>query len=499
MPWGIQRLNARKSQPNPNIVFIKPLPGPSESVAQGFLERIAAQCVPIMRKHHLHVMSLEEFEPNREFVGRNFNAGEVIQLVLKSPYSGHWLPFEYVQMVMMHELAHCKQMNHSRAFWAVRNGYAAEMHKLWSEGYTGDGIWGRGASLGTGEWERDVMGGDETLPEHLCGGTYRTSGRKRKKAPVLTHKERQERRIRKRFGESGVALGADDETKVKLEQGKKTKAKPRVAKSDRGRQLRAAAALARFEQDKKDKVKVEKTDEDEEDEGNSESGESSEGDGDESAPGASRQTAIDVDGTPLLDSKGRGMVRVCEDEDTGDAEARGELEDLRDVLRKTRIKQEPAEPAQRRQTTTRKATKDASAGQAEATGTGKGKAPRRPSPTPASRKPAGVAAGLVDVAGRAAPSSREGRATDGTKAGGPSAEEQEGRGRRRCSACSFVNTGSGATCDVCANVLEPGKAPGTWWRCGAATCAASRYVNSGDCGVCGLCGRRRTAAAAGGS
>jgi hypothetical protein len=58
--------------------------------------------VPIMREHHLSVMSLEEYEPNREFVGRNFNAGEVIQLVLKAR-SGHWLPFNYVQMVMMHE------------------------------------------------------------------------------------------------------------------------------------------------------------------------------------------------------------------------------------------------------------------------------------------------------------------------------------------------------------------------------------------------------------
>lgn len=58
--------------------------------------------VPIMREHHLSVMSLEEYEPNPEFVGRNFNAGEVIQLVLKAR-SGHWLPFNYVQMVMMHE------------------------------------------------------------------------------------------------------------------------------------------------------------------------------------------------------------------------------------------------------------------------------------------------------------------------------------------------------------------------------------------------------------
>ena len=44
MPVGIQRINAKKSQPNPLIVFIKPLKGPDEAVAQDFLERIAAQC-----------------------------------------------------------------------------------------------------------------------------------------------------------------------------------------------------------------------------------------------------------------------------------------------------------------------------------------------------------------------------------------------------------------------------------------------------------------------
>jgi hypothetical protein len=57
-----------------------------------------------MRTHHLSVTSLEEYPPNREFVGRNFNAGEVVQLVLKARGgAGRWLPFEYVQMVMMHE------------------------------------------------------------------------------------------------------------------------------------------------------------------------------------------------------------------------------------------------------------------------------------------------------------------------------------------------------------------------------------------------------------
>ena len=44
MPVGIQRLNAKKSQPNDRIIFIKPLKGPDERIAQDFLERIAAQC-----------------------------------------------------------------------------------------------------------------------------------------------------------------------------------------------------------------------------------------------------------------------------------------------------------------------------------------------------------------------------------------------------------------------------------------------------------------------
>jgi hypothetical protein len=44
MVAGYQRLNERKTQPNPNIVFIKPLEGPDKKIAQDFLERIAAQC-----------------------------------------------------------------------------------------------------------------------------------------------------------------------------------------------------------------------------------------------------------------------------------------------------------------------------------------------------------------------------------------------------------------------------------------------------------------------
>ena len=286
-----------------------------------------------MRDNHLSVMTLEEFEPNREFVGRNFNAGECIQLVLKSPGSGRWLPFTYVQMVMMHELAHCKQMNHSRAFWAVRNQYANQMYGLLAKGYTGDGIWGRGANLGTGAWTKNTIQEGEVLPEHLCGGTYR-SRRKRRGKKELSYQEKKQRRIEKKFGKNGVSLGADEEVKVKLEKGKKIAAKPRVAGSARGRELRAAAALARF---KTQKVEKKEEEEDEKVDLKKESETESENDTEDDG-----EDALDFDGSRMKDERGRGLVKVCEDEDRDDPEARSELKELKDVFERG-IKQESPE------------------------------------------------------------------------------------------------------------------------------------------------------------
>jgi len=73
---------------------------------------------------------LDEFPATTEFWGRNcwfsfflwdvwvwahgcdvlVNAGEVVQLVLRNPNTGAWLPFSFVLRVMIHELAHIKQM-----------------------------------------------------------------------------------------------------------------------------------------------------------------------------------------------------------------------------------------------------------------------------------------------------------------------------------------------------------------------------------------------------
>ncbi|KHN95335.1 WLM domain containing protein [Metarhizium album ARSEF 1941] len=473
MPIGIRRLNAKKSQPNPGIVFIKPLPGPHEKTAHGFLERIAAQCLPVTRKHHISIMTLEEHEPNREFVGRNFNAGEVIQLVLRSPSTGRWLPFEYVQMVMMHELAHCKQMNHSRAFWAVRNQYAAQMYELWKEGYTGDGIWGRGASLATGEWEweRNQVRADEVLPEHLCGGTFRSRRRKRRPKPALTYGERKERRNLKKFGKNGIALGADEEAKVKLEKGKRVQAKPRVASSARGRELRAAAALARFEQ----KKAVVKGDEEDDQTAKDEAEPPSEGEYEDDA-GDDGEAAVDVDGSTLRDGTGRAMVRVCQDEDTSDPDARNELGQLAEVFRRARRDDAATTSPQRQQVKAEPQMETWPSSSSWSTG------PKEEAFYDGPR--------LYDVP--AAPAATEiSKRPPGQELSGCSAQQPPAPNNSACSMCSFANSLSAVACAMCAHVLDPTHTPNSW-RCTGAACADSQYVNSGDCGVCGLCGRRRS-------
>ncbi|KAH0553081.1 hypothetical protein GP486_006729 [Trichoglossum hirsutum] len=327
MPLGIERINARRRSPNDRIVFIKPLDGPDKALAQDFLERVAAVCHPIMKANHLAVMSLEEYEPNMEFVGRNFNAGEVIQLVLKAPYSGHWLPFRHVQMVMMHELAHCKQMNHSKAFWKVRNQYCDELRLLWQRNYTGDGFWSRGQTLLSGQYTTSSLPSDEVLPRSLCGGTYRSSHKRKRKRnqenSSLSYAERQQRRIARKFGTQGVALGEDQDSRAVLEDGKKTKGKPKVAGSARGRELRAAAALRRFESQKiNDQLKSG-------DEGiSSDSGSDGGYDGPEI-----KEEAVDRDGRKMMDSKGRGMIQVCKsEEDTTECDdMRREMRELQEV------------------------------------------------------------------------------------------------------------------------------------------------------------------------
>lgn len=473
-----------------------------------------------MTHSHLSIMTLEEHEPNPEFIGRNFNAGEIIQLVLKAPYTGHWLSFRSVQMVMMHELAHCLQMNHGREFWKVRNQFAGELRELWGKGYTGDGLWGRGQTLLSGEYHDGGRTEDEVLPAHVCGGTFRSSrGGKRKRGGAgsekkkETYAERQQRRIKRKFGVNGVALGGDDETKVKLENGKKPKGKPRVAGSMRGRELRAAAALARFGEKKEEEEQVQ-------DESTLLSGSETESDYEDVDV---KGEAFDLDGSRMRDGKGRGLVKVCEDEDQDDVHVKQEIEELQGLDNvgtgsRTTVARNPTTTAH--QTGSRPAERAGSNLKRVSTSSyenppdrirmqdipqyvGNEDSPPTSNPnavvqinirpslhTAKTSTPYKTASSQPSSSSNHPPPPPQIIATTTTQQIHPSNSSSE---ETTCPICSMSNEPGSLLCVACSHVLDTSKVT-RYWRCqrrGGACEEGSEYVNSADCGRCGVCGGKR--------
>ena len=472
MVLGFTRLNERTQRPNALINFIKPLETPDKELAQDFLERIAAICYPVMKAHQISVMSLEEFPPNREFVGRNFNAGEVIQLCLKSVHTGEWLSFRSVQLVMMHELAHCKEMNHSRYFWRVRDSYAEHLRELWDRDYYGEGLWGKGQTLLSGQYTQARQPEATEGVKSLCGGVYRGRGRKRKRAgekPKVSYAERQQRRIQRKFGKhgEGSAVGEDLLTKWELEKGRRTSAKPKVANSKRGRELRAAAALARFGQAAKAEPEAEKseyastasdTESETDDEGNTD------------------QTTelVDEKGDKVFDNKGNGLFKVCDDEDMDEESARREMDELRDAQVGSPTKRQPRAEAPEAKPemagAVRKSGRIDKGVKVEVSST-KHKSTAYPT-----KKPTAITV-----------TKRSQAATGSGDVKTETISPLQLIASSTCPVCSLSNEEGSAICLVCAHVLDKSKVPGTW-QCSKPECKTSGYLNAGDCGVCGVCG-----------
>jgi len=501
MPLNTVRLNHQKSShPNDRIVFIKALPRPgsdqaSYDLADTFLRAIAAQCLPIMKKHYLSVTTLEEYEPNREFIGRNFNNGEIIQLVLQSR-DGCWLPFNMVQMVMMHELAHNSHMNHGKYFWQTRNLYSQEMTGLWANGYTGEGFWGSGRTLTDlgAVMGNNVLRSEELEGLPLCGGTFRSRRRKRRAAGEsgeLTWKEKRERRIEKKFGKNGVTLGEDEDKRLMLEIGKKGPigGKPRVAQSQRGRELRAAAALARFATNKQvegfkqeveteDAVEYEDVDRDEED-------------------------AKDINGNRLLDSQGHAMIRVCDDEDTDDVNVKREMEEVEGLngffstFRPGHQADSVSSSINERGSVSKKTAKSLYDIPEWSPSRGSQNSPpsvhkgtTRPSPTSKAEVPPTDHPFATTEDGARVPTDSTPPTTLDAAPSAPGFSLPPAG--IECQVCSLMNEPLAATCVACAHVLDARKDP-RHWRCTSDRCTENNndYLNSGDAGICGVCGARK--------
>lgn len=456
MPLGFERINERTQRPNALINFIRTLPGPTSTTAEHILKRVAAVCFPFMKANTILVQALEEFPYNTEFVGRNFNAGEVIQLVLRDR-NGRWLPQRMVEMVMVHELAHCKQMNHSKAFWKIRDAYAVDLRALWAKNYTGEGMWGRGRGLDTGNIQMSQVDVDD-VPEHLCGGTYRRRPKKRNRGvrekETPSYAERKQRRILKKFGAGGHALGADDETKIKLEGGLPKKGKPRVAGSARGRELRAAAALARFEPVKKEPEEASVNQEDTPDSETE----------DEVDPA---DAALDVDGSMMVDDKGRALIKICEDDEDRDGNARREMDEIQGVApRHVLTDKSSHKPPPVGSRAVRSSSKTSSL------------------PSETTKQTSGRVVHLDEIWRRRPDTEQPGDTSPTMAAGQPS------KGSIPCNVCSLSNEPGSLTCAVCSNVLNAHLVPDCW-KCKSDACTKSFYINAGDAGACGICGKTR--------
>jgi hypothetical protein len=171
------RLNDKDTTRNPYINFVTALPGPRHDQALHRLQQLAAMAKPLMKDQAFHINSLEEYEHNKEFAGRCWENGEVIELVLTNA-NGEWIPLQYVLYVFCHELAHIKHMNHIPHLHGALTRHLKQLAlKKQSEGYYGDGLWSSGRQLQDGGFKTGLgmNAAQQNLPENVCGGAFRRS------------------------------------------------------------------------------------------------------------------------------------------------------------------------------------------------------------------------------------------------------------------------------------------------------------------------------------
>ncbi|EEB05396.1 WLM domain-containing protein [Schizosaccharomyces japonicus yFS275] len=255
----VLRLND-DDHPNEFISFISSLKRDTEELAREYLKRIAAMAYPIMKKNGLGLTSLDEAAYNAKFWGRNWNKGECVELVLQDA-RGHWLPFEFVMDVFLHELCHVWRSPHDAVFHKHLAALRQELVVLLSKGYKGEKkymTWDRFPLASVVGSMAPMHGGPTSLQQRshlsqieLCGGSLSRRRRRSKAAATPSTKGRKstssstrQQRVRKPKPK-GEKLGRDLGLRASLLQ---STAKPQ-AQSSRGREARVAAALLRSQTD----------------------------------------------------------------------------------------------------------------------------------------------------------------------------------------------------------------------------------------------------------
>ncbi|KAI0303834.1 WLM domain-containing protein [Multifurca ochricompacta] len=251
------RLNENESNPNPYVNFITALPAVDlrdQERARQLLRALAAQVKPIMKAHGFAVNSLEEYEYNVVFAGRNWNNGETVELVLRCR-DGSFVSTPWLIGTLCHELAHIKHMNHGPDFQALWSQLRKEVIALQARGYYGDGMWSSGTRLADSANMAGNGPAEDDYPEYMCGGAQsraRPSARRRRQQSVAgpsTSTGAQTAKRRKAgsrvtaagtFIGSGQALNADKVDKI-IGTGFRKK-----AGSKRARDERAMAAEKRL-------------------------------------------------------------------------------------------------------------------------------------------------------------------------------------------------------------------------------------------------------------
>ncbi|GAA6018411.1 hypothetical protein JCM8202_001369 [Rhodotorula sphaerocarpa] len=263
MPVGHVRINDPNPNPNDNITFTRVIEGrPDSDMALKILQALAAQFKPIMKDWGFGINSLVEYEWNETFAGRNWNGGEVIEIVLRRR-DGRFAPWQFLLYVMCHELAHIREMNHSKYFFQVNSELRAALAKLRASGYTGDGFWSTGRSLIYPQAE--IPAAAEELAALTCGGANKKSrGRRRRRPRAAGSKPPRERGSAVQLGTTGrqtavprkaggrvAKKGAFTGTGNLLSDDPAQSTFKRRAQAQKAIEARAAAAEARIAADKR--------------------------------------------------------------------------------------------------------------------------------------------------------------------------------------------------------------------------------------------------------